>query len=147
MKARQDPSSKPYYRCLSCPKFRRECGGRPTRDLDFRNWCEYMRDVSDVFHLSNAYIAKEADVSIKTVDRIMAINCEQDIMRSTARRIELVVIGPVTRHICDLDFDTGNATERVASLEAELVAAKEEAAYWRKENDRKAKIIDKYLDS
>ena len=146
MKTRQDPSSKPYYRCLSCPKFRRDCGGRPTRDLDFRNWCEYMRDVSDVYHLSNAYIAKEAEVSIKTVDRIMAINCDQDIMRSTARRIELVVIGPVTRHICDLDFDTSHATEIVAKLEAELASAKEDAAYWRKENDRKAKIIDKYLE-
>lgn len=146
MKTRQDPSSKPYYRCLSCPKFRRDCGGRPTRDLDFRNWCEYMRDVSDVYHLSNAYIAKEAEVSIKTVDRIMAINCDQDIMRSTARRIELVVIGPVTRHICDLDFDTSYATERVAKLEAELASAKEDAAYWRKASDRNAKIIDKYLE-
>lgn len=146
MKARQDPSNKPYYRCLSCPKFRCECGGRPTRDLDLKNWCEYMRDVSDVFHLSNAYIAKEAEVSIKTVDRIMAISCEQDIMRSTARRIELVVLGSVIRHICDLDFEASNATERIAKLEAELASAKEDVAYWRKESDRKAKIIDKYLD-
>jgi hypothetical protein len=105
-----------------------------------------MRDVSDVFHLSNAYIAKEADVSIKTVDRIMAINCDQDIMRSTARRIELVVLGPVIRHICDLDFEVGNSAERIAKLEAELAAAKEDVAFWRKENERKAKIIDKYLE-
>ena len=139
MKARQDPSTKPYYRCLSCPMFRKICGGRPTRDLDFKNWCEYMRDVSDVFHLSNAYIAKEAEVSIKTVDRITAINCDQDIMRSTARRIELVVLGPVTRHVCDLDFESNDATERIAKLEAELAAT-------RKEKERLAKIIDKYLD-
>lgn len=139
MKARQDPSTKPYYRCLSCPRFRKSCGGRPTRDLDFKNWCEYMRDVSDVFNLSNAYIAKEAEVSIKTVDRITAINCDQDIMRSTARRIELVVLGPVTRHICDLDFESNDATERIAKLEAELAAT-------RKEKERLAKIIDKYLD-
>lgn len=139
MKARQDPSTKPYYRCLSCPRFRKICGGRPTRDLDFRNWCEYMRDVSDVFHLSNAYIAKEAEVSIKTVDRITAINCDQDIMRSTARRIELVVLGPVTRHVCDLDFESNDSTERIAKLEAELAAT-------RKEKERLAKIIDKYLD-
>ena len=137
MKARLDPSNKPYYRCLSCPKFRRECGGRPTRDLDLKNWCEYMRDVSDVFHLPNAYIAKEAEVSIKTVDRIMAINCDQDIMRSTARRIEQVVLGPATNHICDMDFDS-SAVEKIAALQ-------EEVAYWRKENDRKAKIIDKCL--
>ena len=99
-----------------------------------------MRDVSDVFNLSNAYIANKSEVSIKTVDRIMAINCDQDIMRSTARRIELVVIGPVTKHICDLDFADGNSAEKIVALQAEV-------EYWRKENERKAKIIDKYLDS
>ena len=140
MKARQDPSNKPYYRCLSCPKFRRECGGRPTRDLDLKNWCEYMRDVSDVFHLPNAYIAKEAEVSIKTIERIMAINIDQDIMRATARRIELVVIGPVGTHTCYLDYSDDTAAERINRLLQEI-------EYWRKENERKAKIIDKYLGS
>jgi hypothetical protein len=37
-----------------------------------------------------------------------------------------------------MDFDA-TAAEQIAAL-------KEEVAYWRKENDRKAKIIDKYLD-
>ena len=140
MKPRQDPSAKPYYRCLSCPRFRKNCGGRPTRDYDLQTWCEYMRDVSDYFHLPNAYIAKEADVSIKTIDRIMAINIEQDIMRSTARRIELVVIGPVGDHACYLDYNDDTASERISRL-------LQEVEYWKKENDRKAKIIDKFLDS
>ena len=146
MKTRQDPSTKPYFKCLSCPSFRKVCGGIPTRGLDFQNWCEYMRDVKDIAHLTNAYIAKEADVSIKTVERIMAINVEQDIMRAVARRIELVVIGPVGQHICELDYD-GNAAERINSLLAEAEFWRKETEYWRKENDRKAKIIDKYLDS
>ena len=107
--------------------------------MDLQNWCEYMRDVSDFFHLTNAYVAKEADVSIKTIERIMAINIEQDIMRATARRIELVVIGPVGDHACCLDYDS-NAAERINRLLTEI-------EYWKKENDRKAKIIDKYLDS
>lgn len=138
MKPRQDPSTKPYFRCLSCPRFRRICGGIPTRGMDLQNWCEYMRDVKDVAHLTNAYIAQEADVSIKTIERIMAINCEQDIMRATARRIELVVVGAVGKHICELDYDDGAAVEKVNKLLEEL-------EYWRKENDRKARIIDKLL--
>ena len=138
MKTRQDPSTKPYFRCLSCPRFRKVCGGMPTRGMDLQNWCEYMRDVKDVAHLTNAYIAEEANVSIKTVERIMAINVDQDIMRATARRIELVVIGEVGKHICELDDSA--AAERIDRLLAEI-------EYWRKENDRKAKIIDKYLDS
>ena len=139
MKPRQDPSNKPYYRCLSCAKFRKACGGIPTRDMDLKNWCEYMRDIRDLVHLSNAEIAHEADVSIKTIERVMAINTDQDIMRSTARRIELVVIGPVTKHFCDIDYDGSAAAERISALLAEV-------EYWKKENDRKAKIIDRYLE-
>ena len=146
MKLRRDPSTKPYYRCLSCPRFRKICGGRPTRDMDLLDWCEYVCDIMDRAHLTNAYVAENAEVSIKTVEKIRALNTDQDIMRSTARRIEQVVIGPVTRHICDLDFEAVSATEKIAQLEAELAVAKEDMAYWRKENDRKAKIIDKYLD-
>lgn len=143
MKVRQDPSTKPYFRCLSCPKFsrhRQHCGGIPTRGMDLQNWCEYMRDVKDLFHLTNAYIAKEADVSIKTIERLMAINIEQDIMRATARRIELAVIGEVGDHACCLDLDnSAAAAEQIEKLRAEV-------EYWKKENDRKAKIIDKYID-
>lgn len=139
MKTRQDPSTKPYYRCLSCTRFRKSCGGRPTRDMDLQTWCEYMRDVKEHFRLTNAFIAKEADVSIKTIERIMAISIEQDIMRATARRIELVVIGPVGSHTCYLDYSDDTVAERINRLLAEN-------EYLRKENDRKAKIIDKYLD-
>lgn len=146
MKTRPDPSTKPYYKCLSCPRFRMTCAGLPTRDMTLQEWCEFVCIVMDVFHLSNAYVAKEADASIKTMERIRARNYDQDIMRSTFRRIEIVVFGSATNHICCLDFEANNAAEKVAKLEAELAAAKEEAAYWRKESDRKAKIIDKYLD-
>lgn len=139
MKIRQDPSTKPYYRCLSCARFRNSCGGIPTRDMDLENWCEYMRDVKELAHLTNAYIAKTSEVSMKTIERIMAINIEQDIMRATARRIELVVIGPVGDHTCYLDYNDGTSAERITRLLAEI-------EFWKKENDRKAKIIDKYLD-
>ena len=138
MKTRQDPSTKPYYRCLSCARFRKTCGGIPTRGMDLQNWCEYMRDIKELAHLPNAYIAKEADVSVKTIERIMAINIEQDIMRATARRIELAIIGPVGDHTCYLDYDDSTAIERINRLLAEV-------EYWKQENDRKAKIIDKYI--
>lgn len=139
MKKRTDPSTKPYYRCLSCAKFRSACGGIPTRDLDLQNWSEYMRDVKEFAHLTNAYIAEKADVSIKTIERIMAINCDTDIRRATARRIEQVVIGPVSKYFCDLDYDGSAATEKITSLLADVERL-------RTENARYAKIIDKYLE-
>ena len=140
MKNNQVLSTKPYCRCLSCPRFRNTCGGRPTRGLDLQEWCEYMRDVKEHFHLTNAYVAKEAEVSTKTIERIMSLNYDQDIMRATARRIELAVIGPVGDHTCYLDYSDDKAVERISRLLAEI-------EFWKKENDRKAKIIDKYLDS
>ena len=146
MKQQHDPSTKPYYRCLSCPKFRNMCGGMPTRGMDLKEWCEYIRDVMDHFHLSADYVADQSEVSKRKIESIHAINIDQDIMRFTARRVELVVLGPVSRHICDIDFEPGNIAAKIARLEAELADAKDDVAYWRKENDRKAKIIDKYLE-
>lgn len=140
MKQRQNAHTKPYHRCLFCPRFRSECGGIPTRGLDLKEWSEYIRDVMDHFELTAPEVARDADVSQRKVESIHAINIKEDIMRATARRIEQVVLGSVTRYICDMDFDDKSAAEKIVSLEAEV-------AYWRKENDRKAKIIDKYLDS
>jgi hypothetical protein len=106
--------------------------------MTLQEWCEFIRDVSDAFHLTNAYIAEKADVSIKTVEMIESLNCGKDIMRATARRIEIVVLGPVGSHACYLDHDPAEASEQIAKLRAEV-------AYWKKENDLKSKIIDKYL--
>ena len=138
MKQTKDPTTKPYYKCLSCSRFRNVCGGIPTRGMDLQEWCEYMRDVKELALLTNAYIAKEAEVSKATIEKIMALNYDTDIMRATARRIELVVIGQVGEHICYINSES-KATERMD----ELLAA---VAHLRKECDRYAKIIDKYLD-
>ena len=138
MKQRQDLSTKPYYSCLLCHDFRTLCGGMPTRGLDLKEWCECIRDVMDYFGLSCAYVAKEADVSLRTIERIHAVNIDQDIMRSTCRRIEIVVFGHATRLLCKKDYDTTSA-EKIALLEAKV-------EHLEKENARYAKIIDKYLD-
>lgn len=139
MKPRTDYTTKPYYRCFLCPRFRTECGGRPTRDMNIKSWCEYIRDTIDFFHLSTAVITEKAESSQKTTERIRSCSIDQDILRGTARRYELAVFGTSARHICDMDFDV-TAAEKIAALQ-------EEVAYWRKENDRKAKILDQLLDS
>ena len=138
MKQHQDITTKPYYRCLVCPKFRTMCGGMPTRGLDLKEWSELVRDVMDHFGLSAACVAKEADASQRTVERIHAVNIDQDIMRSTGRRIELVVFGQATRLLCEMDYDTA-AAEKIAQLQAQV-------DHLRKENERYAKFIDKYMD-
>lgn len=138
MKQKPDLSTKPYYRCILCPDFRIMCGGMPTRGLDLKEWCETIRDVMDYFGLSCAYVAKESGASQRTVERIHAVNIDQDIMRSTCRMIEIVVFGHATRLLCKMDHNT-ISIEKIAVLNAELEAVK-------KDRDRLAKIIDKYLD-
>ena len=137
MKHVNDLSTKPYFRCLYCPKFRTECGGMPTRGMDLKEWCEYLRTVKDAFHLTNAKIAETAEVSLTSVERIMAINDEQDIMRYTARRIEMVVLGNVSQHFCM--NDESYVADKIAKLQ-------EEIAYLKADNARKAKVIDRLLE-
>ena len=137
MKQTRDLSTKPYYKCLICPDFRHTCGGRPTRDMTLPEWGEYICDVMYFFHLSNAYVAEEADVSIKTMEKIASRNFEQDIMSGTKRRIEKVVLGSVGDFICYLGHDN-TAAEQIKRLIAEN-------EHLRKENERYAKIIDKYI--
>ena len=137
MKQRQDLSSKPYYRCFICPRFRTLCGGRPTRGMDLPTWCEYIGDTMDYFGLSIPYVAQEAHVSEATVERIKYRRVGQDFMRGTTRLVEQVVLGHVGEHTCYLD--TGSNAEQVAKLLAELDSA-------RKQIDRLEKIIDRYLD-
>lgn len=91
----------------------------------------------DYFHLSNAYVTEKAESSSKTTERIRTCSIEQDILRGTARRYELAVFGTSTRLVCEMDYDV-TATEKIDKLLAEV-------EHLRKENERYAKIIDKYL--
>lgn len=105
MKRKTDYADKPYNRCLSCPHRKVRCDGPRTAGLPFQRWCEYMRDMRDINGLTNAWIAETADVSIKTVERIMSLTSDQDIMRDTARRIENAIIGSTSQYPCYLAFE------------------------------------------
>lgn len=167
MKRTSDFSSKPYNRCLSCPHRKVRCDGPRTAGLELARWCEYMRDMKEVNGLTNAYIAEEAGVSIKTIEKIMAMNTDQDIMRETARRIENAIIGSTSKYPCYLAFEEENkpdghkinalymeevqtirqeAKERVEQCQVQIERLRQEIDYLRLENDRKARIIDRFLD-
>ena len=105
MKKKTDHSSKPYNRCLSCGHRSTRCDGPRTSAMDLARWCEFMHDMKEVNGLTNAYIAEKSGVSIKTIERLMAQNIEQDIMRETARRIEDAIIGSSNQYPCILAFE------------------------------------------
>lgn len=105
MKKRPEFGEKPYNRCLSCHHRTVRCDGPRTSAMDLRRWCEFMRDMKEARGLTNAAIAEKADVSIKTIERLMALNSDQDIMRETARRIEDAIIGSSNQYPCYLAFE------------------------------------------
>lgn len=191
MKKRTDLATKPYNRCLSCDVRGTKCDGPRTSAMTLARWCEFMRDMKEANGLTNAYISEKSGVSVKTVERLMALNSDQDIMRETARVIEDVIIGSSNQYPCYMAFlesvpndsqklrdalidleralndnkDFRTALDNIhSSYNAEMQQIRNEAArkiehlmtqverlrlevdYLRIENDRKAKIIDKFLD-
>ena len=196
-------SEKPYNRCLSCHHRKESCDGPRTSAMPLPRWCEFMRDMKEINGLTNADVAEKSGVSVKTIERLMALKSDQDIMRETARLIEDAIIGSSNQYPCYLAFEEtlpadntqaladamkdleralndnkdyrealdnihasykaelqairddaekekqairDDAQKRIDILTKDLEKAREMADAWRYENDRKGKLIDKYLD-
>lgn len=128
MKQKKDFAEKPYNRCLSCHHRKVRCDGPRTSGLPLERWWEYMRDLKDINDLSNAYIAEEAELSVKTIEKVLGPNPPaQDIMRDTARRIENAIIGSTSKYPCFLAFEEENRPDEQklnnAMIELERVMA------------------------
>ena len=104
MKKVLDFADKPYYKCLVCSHFSEKRCGIPLSRLPLVDWCICIRVVKDAKHLTNAYVAEKSGVSIKTIEKIVALNCDQDIRRDTARRIEDAVFGEPCEIVCYLEI-------------------------------------------
>jgi len=122
MKNKKTFGEKPYNRCLSCQHRKVRCDGPRTAGLELPRWCEYMRDMKEINGLTNAEIAEEADVSIKTVEWVMSLKCDHDIQRDTARRIENAIIGATSQYPCYLAFEEehGPAAQQMSDAMREL---------------------------
>lgn len=109
MKRPHDFANKPYNRCLSCPHRKVRCDGPRTAGLELTRWWEYMRDLKEINKLSNAYIAEESGLSVKTIEKVLGPTPpDQDIMRDTARRIENTIIGATSQYPCFLAWEEEN---------------------------------------
>ena len=111
MKKKNTYGEKPYNRCLSCPHRKVRCDGPRTACLSLDRWCEYMRDLKELNHMTNQEIAEASGVSVKTIERLMAQNSSQDIMRDTAMRIENAIIGSSSKYPCYLAFEEENGPD------------------------------------
>lgn len=115
-------AEKPYNKCLGC-QHRKEgrCDGPRTSAMPLLRWCEFMRDMKKANGLTNQEVAERSGVSVKTIERLMALNVDKDIMRETARLIEDAIIGSSNQYPCYLAFE-----ETVPQESEQLKAAMQE---------------------
>ena len=143
MKRRIPPGEKPYNKCLPCQhRIEKRCDGPRTSAMPLERWCEFMRDMKEANGLTNADVAERSGVSIKTIERIMAQNCEQDIRRETARLIEDAIIGSSNQYPCYLAFE-----EAVPQDSEKLNDALRELERALNDNEDYRKALDNIHDS
>lgn len=128
--------------------------------MKLERWCEFMRDMKIANGLTNAEIAERSGVSIKTIERIMAINCASDIMRETCRLIEDAIIGSSNQYPCYLAFEeAAPAADQASELQIVRMEAQQKIDFLRnqierlqrendnlwEENKRKSRLVDSLL--
>lgn len=105
MRKRKTTHEKPYNRCLNCHYRGVKCDGPRTSAMTLERWCEFMSDMKEANGLTNAEIAEKAKVSEKRVEELMAMKCDHDIRRETARLIEDAIIGSSNNYPCILAYE------------------------------------------
>ena len=128
----KDFTHKPYNRCLECHHRKgKRCDGPRTSAMELHRWCEFMRDMKRVNGLTNADVAERSGISVKTIERLMALKSDQDIMRESARLIEDAIIGSSNQYPCYLAFEetlpdnTQKLTDATRELERALADKKD----------------------
>lgn len=116
-------TDEPYYACLDCShRAAGRCNGPRTSSMTLEEWCKFMRAMKDTNGITNKEIEKRTGISVKTIEKIMAINCDHDIMRDTARLIENAILGSSTSYPCYLAFEENvpEVSQRVSGALADL---------------------------
>lgn len=116
-------TDEPYYACLDCShRAAGRCNGPRTSTMTLEEWCKFMRAMKETNGITNKEIEKRTGISVKTIEKIMAINCDHDIMRDTARIIENAIIGSSTSYPCYLAFEENvpEVSQRVSGALADL---------------------------
>ena len=99
-------TDEPYYACLECShRGAGRCNGPRTSSMTLVEWCKFMRAMKEKSGITNREIEKQSGISVKTIEKIMALNTDHDILRDTARMIENVILGACTSYPCYLAFE------------------------------------------
>ena len=96
----------PYRACLDCShRAATRCKGPRMSNMTLQEWCKFIRAIKEKAGYTNIEVAEGADVSLSTVESIMSLTREKDILRDTARAIENFVLGVSGGYPCYLAFE------------------------------------------
>ena len=116
-------TDEPYKACLDCShRAATRCKGPRTSNMTLQEWCRFIKAIKEAAGYTNTEVAEGADVSLSTVESIMSLNREKDILRDTARRIENFVLGVGTGYPCYLAFEENipDVSQRVSKAMLDL---------------------------
>lgn len=120
-------TDEPYKACLDCShRAATRCKGPRTSNMTLQEWCKFIKAIKEKAEYTNTEVAEGAEVSLSTVESIMSLNREKDILRDTARRIENFVLGVGTGYPCYLAFEenmpdvSSRVSKAMLDLEREL---------------------------
>ena len=116
-------TDEPYKACLDCShRAATRCKGPRTSNMTLLEWCKFIRAIKESAGYTNTEVAEGAEVSLSTVESIMSLNREKDILRDTARRIENFVLGVGTGYPCYLAFEENipDVSQRVSKAMLDL---------------------------
>lgn len=116
-------TDEPYRACLDCShRAATRCQGPRTSNMTLQEWCRFIKAIKEKAGYTNTEVAKGADVSLSTVESIMSLNRDKDIMRDTARLIENFVLGVGTGYPCYLAFEENipDVSQRVSNAMMDL---------------------------
>lgn len=90
--------------------------------MTLQEWCRFIKAIKEKTEYTNTEVAEGAEVSLSTVESIMSLNREKDILRDTARRIENFVLGVGTGYPCYLAFEENipDVSQRVSNAMRDL---------------------------
>lgn len=174
MLSKKNLKEKTYNLCLYCDHRGASCYGPHTSDMPIERWREFMRDMKEVEGLTYAEISKRThDLGIpipaKTIEKKLSPEGDgQDIMRETARAIELAILGsaPYPCYRAFLESTAANGAipfckteidnlhkhyqDEIQSIredaQKKIEHLKDQIEYLRSINDRNARIIDRLME-
>ena len=150
-----------FEKCIKCPKIGENCVPNlmllPFADL--MQWCNQRQKY---IGLTNQELADKSKVPVGTIGRIKSGDY-MDCKYSTIKSMIIALIGGTTDEFpCTAQVEKElKQLEQLAHLASKLSSAEKEneelklhleeyremVSFLKKENDRKAKVIDKFLDS